>query len=900
MTSPRKGGIRTGEALAGRRQRGSAGESARRSVLRAPTLPAHYLRRERLLRALDDLLTTPLVLVSAPAGTGKTSLLAGWSEESDRPVGWLSLDETDSDPSAFANDLAEAIDQLVRAAGEPAIGAARGDTTPSDVMARLADELGNRHGPESVLVVDNLHVVDCNDETTTLLAQLVAREPDSLHIALAGRRLPRLPVNRLRAAGQLVELHSSDLMFSTGEASQLLADLVPTAAREEIEALVDRAGGWAAALQLAASAARAAQAGGDQEATGRRYTALLHSYVMHEVLGSEPAELVDALTQFAVTRQVNAELGQVLTGRDDAAAVLDAADAQGLFVARPSVDSWFALHPLIRDVLLGVRQTHPASRLAEQHTRAAQWYEARGDIPEALEQWLLAGQPKTALRVLADHAADLYDRGDQAIVVKNLAAIPADAATAGLAEMVAYAGCELLVSRRRFLELVDQIGWWAQQSPPHGVLGPRVTMLQSFAAALRGEWDRSATLARAALRELGEDAWRDRLGRFGWNMVAREIAFSERWDDTGDEERELRLAISRDTHRWVAADGARALGQALAGQPAHALRTAEAVWSTAPVASMSILRAELTLAEATAHRERGERAPAAAALVTLAANPPEPMIHFGVLALLELSQLRLDEGDLPAAETAFEDAVVAAQATTPGFDDSSRLATVATLVRLRGGHVETARVWAEQIQDPFWLAISRARVHLARGDREQARQATDAAIPRCARHTVIQQVTRARAVDDVEALALVSAAVKLAVECGMQQTVASEGAEVIRLVERVAWAVPPTWADAVRRLEAGCDLSPPSGRPAEQLSPREWDVLRMLASRLTIREIAEHLGVSVNTVKYHVKGVYRKLAVSSRAEAVEAVRRSTTGLQPRGAHPGPAEPEEEPPSAARA
>ena len=212
--------------------------------------------------------------------------------------------------------------------------------------------------------------------------------------------------------------------------------------------------------------------------------------------------------------------------------------------------------------------------------------------------------------------------------------------------MVEYAWCHLLVDRRRFVELVEQLTWWVDKSHPSDTIRIRVDALRASAAIVSGRWVESGALNRQVMLDLGESCWRDPLGRFAANGVAREVALSERWDDTSDEVRQAEVALSRDPERRLAFEGTRALGEALAGRPLDALRVAAGVRRAAQVADMTIMRAELAVAEALAHRELGDRSRALPELTVLADAPAETMLFCRVLAMSELARAHLDEGDL--------------------------------------------------------------------------------------------------------------------------------------------------------------------------------------------------------------------------------------------------------------
>jgi LuxR family maltose regulon positive regulatory protein len=254
--------------------------------------------------------------------------------------------------------------------------------------------------------------------------------------------------------------------------------------------------------------------------------------------------------------------------------------------------------------------------------------------------------------------------------------------------------------------------------------------------------------------------------------------------------------------------------------------------------------------------------------------------------MLELAQLRLDEGDLDAAIGSFERAHELVRTEFSGPDGLTRLAYTGTLVALAAGNPDTAQWWSEQVADPFWGGVGVARVRLFEGRQQDAAALLDGLVSRNPRQAVVHDLLRARMADShQQAMDGVARAMGLASTCGLVQTVASEGSEVLALVEIQAWIAPEPWLDRVRRAaspQAGGTLSDPS-RPGDHLTERELEVLRMLPSRLTLREIAGELFISVNTLKFHLRVIYRKLGVGSRAEAIEVARRraSPTGSRAR-------------------
>jgi LuxR family transcriptional regulator, maltose regulon positive regulatory protein len=848
-----------------------------RAKLRPPEVVPHYVRRPRLISLLDEAVAAPLTLVAAPAGAGKTSLLVGWTAESTLPAAWLSLDEGDRDAGQLWRSMSAALDTLAPGCSDRARAAVRGRSSVIDAVGLVLDDLDERPNPVSAFVVDDVHIVDADPLVVESLALFLQHLPPWLRVVALSRRDLPLPLDRLRARGQLAEIRFPALRFTRDEASDLLSQLAPSLAEDQIDAAAERADGWAASLHLAALAARSARASNEVFAPSVDDDALVHDYVVHEVLAAEAPELIEALSDVAVVERVSPSLARALAGRPDAGDLLRRAEARGLFVTRLPASGSFEVHSLVRAALVAESAARSPDRLTERHVRAARWYEDAGETVQALEHWLLGGLPREALRLLAATHAELYDSGREGAVLRTIAAVPPEVANADLTTMLDYAWCHVLVDRRRFLELVDKLAWWADQAGAEAAIRPRVTMLQSIGATVSGRWRDGGALARQAMANMGERWWRDPLGRFGWNMVARDVALSERWDDTSDDVRQAELALSRDPERRLAFEGTRALGEALAGRPVDALRVAAGVRRAAAVTNMTMLRADLAVAEAIARREIGDRSRALVELEALAETPAGTMLSCQVLALSELVQAYVDEGDLDAARQVLGRAQALVERESFGPDGRVLLARAGTVVALADGAVGQARSWSDQIDDGFWADVCAARVELTEGNRPAAAAALEAAVPRCGRHEVVRALVRAKVAEDrSESIRHVTGAVERAAALGLLQTVASEGAEVAQLVERAAWRAPPEWIDRLRRAAVPSSRAlSPAEDPVASLTGRERDVLRLLAGRLTVREIAGELYVSPNTLKFHLKTIYRKLGVGSRAEAADIARRAT-------------------------
>jgi LuxR family maltose regulon positive regulatory protein len=848
----------------------------RRGKLRSPGPGPVYVARPRLLEALDHALTTPLTLVVSPAGTGKTTLLAAWAAAAPVPVAWFGVDAADRDASRFWTGLMAALETVVDGCGVGAREAIRQPGGARRAVAQLIDDLESTASGPRVLVVDNVHLADDDPLVAVSLVEFVQSLPPWLHVVVASRHVLGVPLARMRVRGEVTELHFDELRFSTEEALQLLSLLAPDLPAEQARAAAERAAGWAVSLVLE----RAARAGAVTGAAVSSSTAcddLVHDYVMEEVLGGEERDVVRTLMDVAVVDRVGAGLAETLTGRLDATARLQHAEERGLFIARKGRGGWFELHPAVRAAFVRQLSKSPP-RLTQLHRRAARWFADAGAVAAAFGHHTQAGDSREALRLLAANHAHLCDAGDATAVAGMLRQVPPEIATVDVGATLDFTWCHVLVDPPAFVELV---GWLTRRLDRRS-LRPgersRINILASIAACMTGDWTRSGALARSSLAQLGENPCRDPLRCFGWTMAARELALAERWDDAGGEVRQMDFSLSADPRRRLELEGVRALGIALAGRPVEVLRLAAGVRRAADVTHRANLLADLSIAEGIAAREVGDRERAVHELQAAASAVTGSFPYHRILATVELAGAAIDDGDLAQAQAQLDRAIALA-GPHDGPGHMGCIGRVATRLALARGDIDEARRWAAQVSDGFWSSVGSARVLLAEGRAAAARDALEGARPRCVRHEVVLALVQARAAGCTEEAAkLAGAAIEAASAYGMLQTVASEGDAVVRLVETVAWRVPESWTERLRR--ASTAAAPRSGQvatvptsPRDALTGRERDVLRFLPSRLTLREIASELGVSVNTLKFHLKVIYRKLDVASRADAATVARR---------------------------
>jgi LuxR family transcriptional regulator, maltose regulon positive regulatory protein len=849
-----------------------------RSKFRVPSIPPHFVERDRLGRLLDDLSEYPVTALIAPAGAGKTALAADWASLNRPRAAWLTLDSSDRDPRQLLTAIATALEPLAPGCSQPTVSALRERDDSADAALALVDALERSESEFGVLVIDDVHRIDDDPAAAAIFESFVEHRPPWLSLLLVSRRQLPLSVDRLRGGGLLADVTFDALRFSHAEAMEMLTATCPDVPPDDLAPVAEWADGWAAALQLAALAVRSRSSQGAAAALSMddRSTVsdqLVDSYLWHEVLRAERPEMISILLSVAVVGRVNYSLAEAVTGRADAGQLLAEAQSRGLFVTKFESGGWFEVHGLVREMLLTELERRWPQRLEELHLRAARWFESADDTVSALDHWLAAHQPREALRLLAEAAVELYESGRRSAIRRIVDRIPRPHPGSDPDALIEFAWCKLLVDREEFASALRAAEAACSAEPqPNG----RLLILRAVAALLAGDWRECEALARAALDEFGGQPWIDGLGRFGWSLVAQGVALDERWDLDEPAVRLAQRGVNNDAERLVAMEGTRAIGLVLAGHPLEAMQAAAGVNHVAATAEMGTLRSELVLAEAVAARELGDRSQAREVLGRLAQESSYPHPFLQVVAQHELVELELSSGRLEAADEAFRLAAQTCERGCAGQGSGNWLARNGVLLALGHGDRDGARRWVERIEDSFWRPVSEARVHLSAGRSVEAAEALVGCEPRNAKHRVILHLLRARSVrsDRDVAEKEVASALELAAEQGMLQTVGSEGHGVLELIELAAWRVPDGWMDRLRRVvvQEGPVSRTGSQALVEELTVRELEVLRLLPTRLTVREIATELFVSHNTLKFHLRVIYQKLGVNSRAEAVSEAR----------------------------
>ena len=382
--------------------------------------------RPRLTARLDEGLAGGLILASAPAGYGKTVLLADWARSGGHPVAWLSLDSGDNDPARFWHHAVAALDRARPGTGER-VAPLLGPPAPTSFQGVVTALINDLAADQALLVLDDYHLISA-PQVHQSLAFLVEHRPAGLCVMLASRSDPPLPLARLRARGQLTEIRAAQLRFTPAEAAELLQHAASALPDASVAALAARTEGWAAGLQLAALSLRGQH---DAAAFVAAFTGS-HRYVLdylaEEVLERQDGQLRTFLLETSVLDRLSGPLCDAVTGRQGSQALLEQAERAGLFlIPLDELRGWWRYHHLFADLLrVRLHQEQPG-RAAQLHRNAAAWCEERGLADDAIGHAAAAGEMLWAARIIEQHFNLVHRiRGEAATIDRWMSVLPAD------------------------------------------------------------------------------------------------------------------------------------------------------------------------------------------------------------------------------------------------------------------------------------------------------------------------------------------------------------------------------------------------------------------------------------------------------------------------------------------
>src|SRR6266568_2634832 len=420
-----------------------------------PRLRPNVVSRPRLLERLNEGLHGKLILISAPAGFGKTTLVSQWLAAGPRPTAWLSLDEGENDPTRFLTYLVAALQTIAATLGEGALGVLQSpQPSPTESMlTALLNEI-TAIPDQFVLVLDDYHVIE-SKPVDQALTYLVEHQPPQMHLVIATREDPQLPLARLRARGQLTELRAADLRFTPSEAAGFLNQgMGLNLSAEDITALETRTEGWIAGLQLAALSMQGQQ---DSASFITSFTGSHHfvlDYLVEEVLGQQPESIQTFLLRTSILDRLCGPLcdAVLLTPSGTGRATLEDLERANLFLAPLDNERrWYRYHHLFADLLRQRLHQSTASSPGDAesqvnalHIRASVWYEDHGLEIEAFHHAVAAHDVERAERLMEGKGIPLHFRGAVTALLAWLESLPTTVLNARPSLWVRYASLLLV------------------------------------------------------------------------------------------------------------------------------------------------------------------------------------------------------------------------------------------------------------------------------------------------------------------------------------------------------------------------------------------------------------------------------------------------------------------------
>jgi LuxR family maltose regulon positive regulatory protein len=859
--------------------------------LHVPSGRPGFVPRPRLVGRLEEGLARGLVLVCAPAGWGKTVLLADWARRGGRLVAWLSLDVDDNDPARFWRHVVAALGRarpgIAELAG-PVLGPLQASSPDGLVMALINELAAEPRADEVLLVLDDYHLIDSQPVHGSLLF-LLEHLPPGLRVVLSSRSDPPLPLARLRASGQLAELRAAELRFTADEAAALLreatgADLPGTA----VTALTARTEGWAAGLQLAGLSLRGqADTAGFVAAFSGSHRYVL-DYLTGEVLERQNPQVREFLLETSVLERLSGELCDAVTGRSGSQAMLQDVERAGLFlVPLDEVRGWWRYHRLFADLLRARLQEEQPGRVQALHRAAAAWSEEHDLADDAVRHALAAGDTAWAARLVERHVEELLGRSEGVTLRRWLSALPAESVRARprlcLAQAYGAAQGFQLEALEALLDDAERAFAVSGDEPYEPSLGPPqgdsvlanvpagIAFLRAALARLRGDVPRAAGYNRQALAHLGTGDWFMR-SFVHWNQAVTD------WLDGRLGPAEHSLAEVLAERRAVGAPFAGFLPMRVwydLGEVQRAQGNLDAALATCRQALDAFGESSQTALTGPAHvglaqvlYERNELTAAldhATRGVTLCRQLAfTPALATG---LAVMARIRHAQGDAAGALEAMGEAGQAAL--------SPQVITLFNPV---------------PSQRAVLLAQDRPGQALTLLDRLLAQAATGGRIGSVIEVRALQALAHQASRDEPAATAVLVEALTLSCPQGYVRVFADEGPPMDALLGRLV-AAHRARKPTARRIPVGClarlvqafdgklnaaaALRPEPGTVPgliEPLTGRELEVLRLLAAGKSNQRIAHDLFVALDTVKKHVTHVLGKLGAANRTEAVARAR----------------------------
>ncbi|MHB1413939.1 MAG: LuxR C-terminal-related transcriptional regulator [Chloroflexota bacterium] len=883
---------------------------------RLPQLPPGWVARPRLAAKMNEALRHKLVLLSAPAGYGKTTLAVAAVRALGKPIGWVSLDAADNTPGVFLSYLVAALQSVVPGIGQPILHALQSpQPPPTDLLLTALVNSISAHEDDVVVVLDDYHLIESR-AIHEAVAFLVEHLPPHAHLAITSRSDPPLPLPRWRVRGDLAEIRADDLAFTAAEAAAFFKDAAGIdLSEQDLATLARRTEGWIAGLKMAALSLKGKK---DISAFINAFSGGHHyvlDYLAEEVLNRQSPDVKEFLLETSGLERLSGPLCDAVTGRSDGQSMLYQLERANLFIS-PLDDErrWYRYHQLFATILRNQLANAAPERVSLLHQRASAWYEQEGLSDEAISHALLGGDVERAADLLENIGSQVLRHGRAVRLLDYLSRIP-----------------QPLVEARPWLCI--SFAWAALLSHQWDLLS---TMLARANAALAENPDRLSPISRANLRHIKGHT----LSIQGYIAQAQgDIAHSIRLSEEANREIPAGDLLTRSANSINLA-----IDYLIIGDVGSAIRHLEDANAAGREGGNNavVLSSQAYLAETEMQRSRLDRAAQtcreAIELGTrLGGASPLP---YTALAFILLGQSLYERDDLEGAAGNLAEGIRLAEANfnwtfllkgclnmakvaqargdstaaveygrqaealaprAPQARESRQVPAWKARLALRQGDVAAAADWARQQEATLPLSrlpsyqqefayLTLVRLALAIGKcqglpayldafiRNAQAQGRDASVIET---LVLQALALDRLGNPGAAVEALGRALALAEPAGYVRTFVDEGAPMAGLLRKLIAA--GRRVDYAARLlgvmapQAPGRPAPPAPRKtapdlAETLSERELEVLRLIAAGRSNKEIASRLVLAIGTVKKHTSNIFGKLGVESRTQAVARAR----------------------------
>ncbi len=867
------------------------------SKLHVPHLRARLVPRPQVVELLEQGIRRALTLISAPAGSGKTTILSSWLRDAEVLVAWLSLDGHDNDLHRFWTYVLAALDALrpgtLKQAQEMLnIVRSRQSLPIEDVLTALINDLASLED-DVVLVFDDYHEI-VTPAIHASLAFLLNHLPEQLHLFMATRSDPPFSLARLRINHRLGEIRTADLRFSPEEAALFLNTVMGLhLTRDEIAVLETRTEGWVAGLKLAGlSLQRQRDRAGFLAAFAGSHHALV-TYLAEEVLQKQPEQIQQFLLHTSLLDRLSASLCQEVTGDTNSRARLLHLEQANLFiVALDEEHVWYRYHQLFADFLrIRLQQSQP-DYVSELHHRAAHWYQRHGYYEEAMRHLLLVQDFAQAAQLIEQSGEELMRRGDFTRLDRWISVLPSTLVRSNLPIVILHANVLAFLAQLQEIEafLSDEHALTEKALDREAIEG-EVMVVRALLATQHLHFHQAIAFSRRALESLPAD------NVFMRSVISMCLGIAFRFKDGPAAREALEQAIREAESPHISLLSLEHLGYQLQeqGQLHRALEIYQQALRILPEGQTIVAMGMAYMGIAEVYREwnrleSAEQVMLQALKLGHEGVPHDTLIDITViLAMIKQAQGHTDES---LALLRREEMV--------GHQEQSAVAVEVmrayqALFEVWRGNRQAALLWMQDVEQHMASAPLNpkkereyrilARVQLAAGKYAEAEAILTQLLTFAQGEGRMRAVVKTMALQALvfqaqgrteSAMRTIIQALTLAEPEGYVRTFTEEGAEMTRLLNRVLTA---GRAGAVlhrisaeylaRLLDASAERETSSHAV---LSERELEILRLISSGLSNQEIADQLVIALSTVKSHVRQIFNKLNVNSRTQVLARAR----------------------------